>query len=807
MIHDPARPTPEDPPPGIDGRPSEARHQAHPNNLPLPLSSFLGRGKARVKVRQLLGSTRLLTLTGPGGVGKTRLALEVAFDVLKDFEDGVWWVDLAPVGETGLVAHMVALALGLPDDPGRSKVAALGELLQDKDLLLVLDNCEHLIGECADLAGRLLSAVPSLRILAASREPLRIDGEVGWVVPPLSLPCLEETVTPEMVTESEAGQLFVERARAIQPGFELTETVARAVAQVCCRLEGIPLAIELAAARVQVLTVPQIAAHLDDIFGLLTAGKRMTLPRHQTLEATIQWSYDLLTRPEQKLFERLAVFSVFSLDAAQFVGSYPEGPGAVQSAAVLDLLSSLVRKSLVLVRDDQWARYSMLDTIRRYAWQRLAASGELERIRDRHLAYYLDLAERAESKLTGIDQLEWIQLLETKHDNLRAALAWSQESGAREAGLRMAAAMASFWMRAGYISEGSAWLEQVLAARREAGPVRSKALLQAGRLAQRRGDYEQALAFARQCLALSRHSDDKEGMARALGLMGWITHVRGDRDGARPLLEESLALARERGDGRTVARTLLLLGDLRVRQGAHAEAAAHFQESLEFYERAADSWSLAWAQGGLADVARLQGDHEQAVARLRLGLALHQELDSRGEIPFLLESLALVATDQGRLERAAQLWGAASAQRKAVHSPLPPAYEADYAPALEKTRTALGEQAFAVAWAVGWEMTHEEALALATESSSTPAEAPSSEPPPGRGSSPEDQPQGKDVGLTPRETDVLRLLATGLTDAQIGEELVISPRTVGKHVESIYGKLHLHNRSAATRWAIEHGLG
>jgi predicted ATPase/DNA-binding CsgD family transcriptional regulator len=780
--------------------------RAKPNNLPLPLSSFVGRGEALHKVRQLVASTRLLTLTGPGGVGKTRLALQAAFDLLDNFDDGIWWVDLAPVSEPGLVAYIVALALGLPDDPARSKVEILGEHLQDKDLLLVIDNCEHLIGECATMAGWLLSTVPSLRILAASREPLGIDGEIVWPVPPLSLPCLDGRIAPSTVTESEAGQLFLERVRAIRPGFQLTGTVARSVAQVCCRLEGIPLAIELAAARVQVLSVSQIAEHLDDVFALLTEGRRTALPRHQTLEATIQWSYDLLTRPEQKLFERLGVFSAFSLEAAQAVAGDPGGNDPVPPDQVLDLLSSLVSKSLVLVREDERLRYSMLDTIRRYAWQRLAASGELAQVRQRHLAYYLEVAERAESELMGRDQLQWLRLLEAKHDDLRAALTWSQESGAGEAGLRLAAALASFWIRVGHLSEGSDWLERALGACREAGPLRSKALYQAGRLAQRRGNYDQALVFARQCLALGRRLGDKKGIARALGLMGWIAHARGERDGAGPLLEDSLALARESGDQRTVAQTLLFLGDLRLRQGSPAEAATFFQESLEFYETVADSWCLAWAQGGLGDVARLQGDHRQALARLQLALALYQESDSRSEIPFVLEALALAAAAGEQPGPATRLWAAASALREAVHSPLPAAYEADYAPALEKLRTRLGDEAYAAAWAEGRAMTLKQALALASELSA-PAEPEPRQPVEVTDGSPEAQGQAGDVGLTPRETEVLRLLASGLTDAEIAEELVISPRTVGKHVQSIYGKLDLHTRSAATRWALEHRLG
>jgi DNA-binding NarL/FixJ family response regulator len=424
------------------------------------------------------------------------------------------------------------------------------------------------------------------------------------------------------------------------------------------------------------------------------------------------------------------------------------------------------------------------------------ASRELERIRQRHLTYYLELARWAESKLMGEDQVEWLKLLEVEHDNLRSALVWSQESEAREAGLRLATALAAFWLRVGYLSEGSRWLERALTDCPEVGAPHVKALYQAGRLAQQRGDYEQALAFARQSLALGRQLADRRGTARALGLMGWVAHQQGDRDKAGPLLEEALALARESGDERTIARTLLFLSDLHLRRAAHNEAATLLQESLGFYQRMGDGWSMAWAFSGLGEVARLQGDYRRAEAHFRLSLSLYQELDSKSEIPYPLEALALAAADQHQFHRAVHLWGAASAVRDAMHARLPPSYEADYAPTLDKVRAALGEDAFAAAWAEGRALTLVQALSL--------AEAPPSEA--SRASLPY-RPPRRQYGLTPRELEVLRLVASGLTDAQIAERLVISPRTVSKHLQSIYSKLYLPSRSAATRWAIEHHLG
>jgi predicted ATPase/DNA-binding NarL/FixJ family response regulator len=795
--------------------------RSRPNNLPLPLAGFVGREAAVAEVQRLLVTARLLTLTGPAGVGKTRLALEVAFAALEHFQDGVWWVGLAPLCDASLVAHEVAMALRLPENPQRALLDTLGEALEDKDLLLVLDNCEHLVAACAELAEQLLHTCPHLHVLATSREALGVGGETVWRVPPLPLPCLDDPLTEEGLEGVGASQLFLQRARTIRPDLPITAENAAAIGKICCRLDGLPLAIELAAARVQVLSLPQIAARLDDRFRLLTAGSR-TADLHQlTLKAAIDWSYDLLTPSEQKLFERLAVFAGgFSLEAAEAVtADEPDGgeqaltdrerpvstmlPGNAGLEArdipvrdVLDLLSQLVLKSLVEVQGMGQPRYQMLETIRQYASERLLASGDLDRICQRHLIYYLELALRAEAGLIGEDQSEWLALLRAELDNLRTALTWSQDSEARESGLHLAAALAAFWLRVGYLREGSGWLERALLATQETGFVRAKAMMQAGRLAQQQGNYDQALAWGQQSLALSRSLGEQHAIARALGLIGWVTHWLGDRDRAASLLEEALARARESGDERTIARTLLYLGDLFSRQGAHEPAAALLQEGLHLYQQTGDSWSMAWALRGLGEVARLRGEYKRAVAHLQMSLSLYDGLSSRPQIPYPLEALALTAADQGQFRRAAQLWGAASALRDSIHTPLPPSYRADAAPHLAEMQIALGETDFATALAEGRELTLEQALALAA---AEPSRAPAAPSPPSR-----HLPQTH--GLTPREVEVLRLVAEGLSDAQIAEKLVISPRTVGKHVQSIYSKLYLSSRSAATRWAIEHNL-
>jgi DNA-binding CsgD family transcriptional regulator/tetratricopeptide (TPR) repeat protein len=370
----------------------------------------------------------------------------------------------------------------------------------------------------------------------------------------------------------------------------------------------------------------------------------------------------------------------------------------------------------------------------------------------------------------------------------------------------LASALAAFWLRVGTLGEGIVWLKRTLAGCRQMGPARMKALYRAGRLALQAGDYPQAVAFARQSLALGRRLGDLQGAASALGLLGWIAHWRGDRDEAGPRLEESLALARSSGDQRTAARALLWLGDLRLRQGADERAAVLLEESLALFQELGDGWSMAWALLALGQVARLRGDYKRAVAECQLGLSFYQKLNSQAEIPYSLEGLALVAAAQGEFQRAASLWGAASAMRDALHAPLPPSYETDDRPWVEEARLALGKRAFAAHWAQGRLLTVDEALALADEMASPAEPAVLAILPSGWEPASDSRPVGRGYGLTPRELEVVRLVATGLTDAQIAARLVISPRTVGKHLQSIYGKLDLASRSAATRWAMEHHL-
>ena len=441
---------------------------ATPNNLAQQVTSFVGRERELAEVKKLLAQTRLATLLGAGGIGKTRLSLHAAVEVLDDFADGVWFVELAPIADPRLLAQAVAPVLGVKEEAGRPVQEALLKFVQDRQLLLVLDNCEHLLQGCAELAKQLLQAGAQVKILATSREPLHVAGETTYPVPSLSLPEPRMRIAHTALTQYEAIRLFVDRAAAARPAFRLTPNNATLVADICRRLDGIPLALELAAARVRVLSVETIAARLSDRFRLLTGGDRTALPRQQTLRACIDWSYDLLTEAERSVLRRLAVFAGgWTLEAAEAVGT----GGDVQADEVLDVPAQLVEKSLVAM-DAEGTRYQLLETVRQYAQDRLHESGEAEAIRERHRDYFLALAEEAEPKLLGAEQAAWLRRLEAEHDNLRAGLSWSLEDSGSQAGLRLCGALQRFWITRGHFSEGrsgacGSWAMQELRSERK----------------------------------------------------------------------------------------------------------------------------------------------------------------------------------------------------------------------------------------------------------------------------------------------------------------------------------------------------
>jgi non-specific serine/threonine protein kinase len=511
------------------------------------LTSFIGRDREKAEVGRLLLTSHLVTLTGSGGAGKTRLALQVAAEALEAFPDGVWLVELAALSDPALVPQAVASALSVREQPGRSMTDTLRDALRGKSVLVVLDNCEHLVAACAELSSALLRACPNLRVLATSREALGASGETTWRIPSLSVPDPKNLPPLDRFKEYDAVRLFTDRAVASGPQFAVTMSNASAVAQVCHRLDGIPLALELAAARVRVLAVEQIATRLDDRFRLLTGGSRTAALRQRTLRATMDWSFDLLSEEERALLRRLSVFAGgWTLEAAEAICS---GNG-VEAPDTLDLVMQLVDKSLVITETQGGeARYRLLETVRQYGWERLLEAGEADDVQRRHCEWYLDLAEQADPKLRGNEQEMWLERLATEHDNLRTALAWGRtDAQSAEAWLRLIRAVHYFRIVTEHWTEGRRWLEEALTRGNEADPAILLAiLLDAGGLAYRQGDYERAGQLAEQALVLSRTLKDKEGVISALTLSGLVVCER-DPLHATPLLEQSVALARDLGD-------------------------------------------------------------------------------------------------------------------------------------------------------------------------------------------------------------------------------------------------------------------
>jgi predicted ATPase/class 3 adenylate cyclase len=625
------------------------------NNLPILLTTFIGREREIEDVRRLLAKTRLLTLMGTGGAGKTRLSIQVAADLIDQFQKGVWLVELAPLTDPALVVQTVATTFQVREAAGRSLLDLLVDYLQSKSLLLVLDNCEHLVAACAHLTSALLRASPNLKILATSREALGVAGEVTYQVPPLSRPDPRRAQSLAQLNEFESVQLFVERGVHSQPRFALTDTNAKAVAQICNRLDGIPLAIELAAARVKVLSVEQIATRLDDRFRLLTGGSRTGLPHHQTLRAAMDWGYELLSEEERTLLRRLAVFAGgFNFEAVEAICT---GDG-VEMFAILDLLTSLVDKSLVVAEGlNGDIRYRLLETIRQYGLEKLRRSSDISAVHGRHLAWYLDLAERAEPELRGPDQKGWLSQLEMEHDNLRAALEWTKVGeGCAEAGLRLAGALHRFWAMGGYLSEGREWLEGAVKRTEAPSPARAKAIFGAAALAFGQGDYVRAEDLSEQSLALYRERGDKAGIALSLNILAFLSRNRGDHGRAVTLLEDSLTLCRQLDHKWVLAETLFILALTVRRRGDYERAKALLEESLIMWRQTGDKSGLARSLASLGVVARLQGDYARAQALQEESLALHKELGHRFEVAEVLLMLGTVAQNQGDYARATALY-------------------------------------------------------------------------------------------------------------------------------------------------------
>lgn len=574
---------------GLTGFPGQRSSSANRQitNLPAPLTSFVGRKKEQLDVINLISKHRLVSLGGPGGVGKTRLCIKVGEQVLNNYADGVWLVELAPILDPTLVPRAVAIAIGLRDEPQRPVIDMLSDHLREKKMLLILDNCEHLLDSCAQLAAALLKQCPALKILATSREALGMLGEAVYHVPSLELPDIEQLL--EKFRDCESARLFEERAQLAQTDFTLTIENATSVSKICHRLDGIPLALELAAARINAFSTEQIAAQLSESFSLLTMGNRTALPRHQTLRAAIDWSYDLLSQAEKTVFQRLSIFvDGWTVDAAQCICS----DANTNSQLVLDLLTQLINKSLVVTQEEFGKiRYRMLETIRQYANEKLVELGESDSLRDRHLRYFLNLAETAEPHLIRPEQLEWLPLLDADYENLRVALEWSLIIELPEASLRLCAALGRFWLIRCYWLEGSKWLEKALAKSTENSSslemaARVKSLYQQAELANQLDDLERMKQYSELSLTLAHEGSDERDVSIAQFYVGYSLIRHGDNDQARLLIEQSLADFRESNDFYWQAYCYQVLSEILETQG-----------ELRFTERVIQDLTLAKKAG------------------------------------------------------------------------------------------------------------------------------------------------------------------------------------------------------------------
>lgn len=851
-----------------------------PAPLPVQLTPLIGREAVVNAVSTLLRrpEVRLVTLTGPAGIGKTRLGLEVAFSLQKDFVHGACFVSLAALSDPDLVLPTIAQALGLREAGDWPLLERLQRFLAEKHLLLLLDNFEQVLAAARYLPD-LLSTCPQAKVLVTSRAVLHVRGEYEFPVAPLDLPPLAPGTAHARMAASPAVALFVERAQAARPGFRLTEASTRAVAEICVRLDGIPLAIELAAARSKLFSPPVLLAHLQHRLPLLTNPARDVPARQQTLRNALAWSYGLLTREEQRVFRQLSVLvGAWTLEAAEAVVGQESG-----GRPLLDYLAALLDQSMIMPLDqsEHEAVFCMLETIREYGWECLVAEGEAFATQQAHAAYSLTFAEEAERQLRGAGQQAWLTRVEHHYENLRAALEWLLDQGKLEEAFRLGSALWWFWWLRGNVREGRRFLERLLAFRENvSAPIRARVLNAAGALAGLQGHLEQAeqlcteslalfrdlqdargtvlslwvlaycvmershyhearalieeaVAMARQTqdawglayaleiladvefnqgnyeparllgeegLALSRMLGDSAGMALRLRLLALVRFFEGFPDEALPFVEESLLHSQAVGDRRGSAYSLFIQGFIAIFQGRYSSAQQGLKQGLALLEEVGDRRGLGWGLYGLGWAALGQGNAPAAQAQLDEALELFAEMDQRWFCTLCLEGLACAVAAQGKAVWAARLWGAAEHLREEIGGAIPTLVQQLYEPFSGMARDLLGNEAFAAAWAEGRLLT---IAAVRGSQGQTPlAESVS----PAWIAPDEAARISFPAGLTRREVEVLRLVARGLSDKQVAEELVIARRTVGTHLTSIYQKLGVSSRVAATRFALEHHL-
>jgi predicted ATPase/class 3 adenylate cyclase len=706
-----------------------------PNNLPLQPTPFIGREKALAVVAELISrqNVRLLTLAGPGGVGKSRIALQVAAEVIDSFADGVFFVDLAATTDPSVVISDIARTMGAKEAGDQSLSDVLKRYLQDKQMLLLLDNFEQVTG-AAPVITRLLGSSPGLKVLVTSRVPLKVREEQEYLVPPLALPDTRPGRLPalERLTQYEAVKLFIDRAQAVKLDFQVTNDNAPAVAEICARLDGLPLAIELAAARIRLLPPQAMLARLQNRLKVLTGGAADLSARQQTLRGAIDWSYDLLSESEKQLFRRLAVFA-----GGRTLGAIE----AVCNAAgdleidILDGVESLISKSLLRQEEGTGGepRFVMLETIHEYAHEKLEESGEAEALRRQHASYFLALGEEAEPHLAGPGLVEWLNRLEEEHDNLRAALGWAlgreggpvdeqDEAGRVAMELRLAGALALFWISHGHYSEGRRWLDMGLSRVRAGGSrtvpdvVQAKAIYQAANLAWRQGDNEQATRLLEEALVMYRQLGDKRGIGLSLNYLGiTISNGGGDTSTARPLWEQSLAIFRELGDKDGLARAVNNLGELARMDGDYARARVLYEEALMNAEAASDNLGKCLSYLNLGQVALHEGRYVEAAELFKSAMALSVELGHTYGVAGSLDGLGAVAAGRRQPQRAARLYGAAEAMREVVGIPMEAPDQIDYELNLSGARAQLDEAAWHTLWNEGRAMNMDQAIEYAMQ--------------------------------------------------------------------------------------------
>jgi non-specific serine/threonine protein kinase len=762
-----------------------AAQHAAPHTLPPQLTSFIGREDEIAHARDLLPGTRLLTLTGPGGSGKTRLAIAIAEGVQDVFADGVVFVSLAPMTDPSLVSSSIAEAMRAALSPDRPPIDQLVDMFSTLNVLLVLDNFEQVVA-AAPLVSDLLVRCPLLTILVTSRVPLHLSAEQVFLVPPLALPNAGGRLVLAEVERNAAVALFVVRARAHDPMFRITDGNAAAVTDICRHLDGLPLAIELAAARIGFFSPRELAGRIERRLSALARGPLDAPRRQQTIRDAIAWSYDLLTVEQRVVFARLSVFAGgWTLDAAETVASEP-------GVDVVEMLAALNDQNLVYqtTKPDGTTRYGMLETIREYGLERLIERGD-EVAHARHAAYFTTIAERAVGSFDSSEHETWFRRFTTENHNFRAALAWSLDVDPVEA-LRLAGALESFWLTRGHLREGGDWLEAALARGADAPPaIRANALMGAGELACWQGDHEQSNHWLEQALDLYLQLGDDLGVRQSTFCLARTAHFQGEYDRADDLYQQVTPLHRMRGDWSGVTGATGNRGLVVALQGDLELATALVEEALRLcYEHGLSAQPAIWltSLGELTlrrgDVARARGLIREGMQRIAASLP--------GHVPNGLETSAALATAERDPERAARLYGAASRVRQRSGYATIASERASYEQALATVRSALGEERFADAWQDGASMSTDEAVAYALEEPAQPVEP---VPPP-----------SPHAILTPRESDVLRLIVEGASDREIAATLFISRYTVSRHVQNILNKLGLPSRTAAATYAVRNGL-